>query len=98
MFENGIIKCGFGHDRRPVMSGEGISDLKPQPLLDIKPTNPLTTHVRNWLDCARTGEQPTANVDYGYKHGIAVILGDASWSQNRKAYFDAKTREVRTSA
>jgi predicted dehydrogenase len=96
MFENGIIRCKFGHDPgNPVMSTEGIDkDFKPTKMLETDPPSPLETHVKNWLDCIRTGAKPNANIELGYKHGIAVVMGDAAWTQNRKVYFDEAKREV----
>jgi len=97
MFENGIIRCRFGHDPGiPVMSAEGVKkEFTPKPLLDEEPPSPLGLHVKNWLDCIRSGAQPNANMDLGYKHGIAVVMGDVSWNVSRKVTFDPKTREVK---
>lgn len=98
MFEKGSIQCKFGHwPGNPTLSSAGVDDkIKPEKLLDADTPDPLPLHVKNWLDCIRSGEQPNAHMDLGYKHGIAVILGDVAWTQNRKAYFDPKKREVHT--
>lgn len=96
MFEKGVIRCKFGHDPGiPVMSAEGVKkEFKEEPLLSETPPSPLGLHVKNWLDCIRNGRQPNANIDLGYKHGIAVVMGDVSWNIGRKVYFDEAKREV----
>ncbi|HSW45324.1 MAG TPA: hypothetical protein VLM89_07115, partial [Phycisphaerae bacterium] len=80
----------------PVMSAEGVKkEYEPQKLLESDPPSPLELHVKNWLDCIRTGAKPNADIELGYKHGIAVVMGDLSWNVNRKVTFDPKTRELR---
>lgn len=97
MFEKGCVRTHFGHHLgNPVVSGEGTgSDLKPYKLLEQDPPYPGAAHVKNWFDCIRSGEQPNANMDYGYKHGIAVIMGDVAWNTGCKARFDKQKREVK---
>jgi hypothetical protein len=34
-------------------------------------------------------------MEYAYKHGIAVIMGDMAYNLGRKVSFDNKKREVR---
>jgi predicted dehydrogenase len=97
MFEKGSVKCRFGHHLvNPIVSSEGApGDLKPKGLLDADEPYPGAEHVKNWLDCIRNGQQPNANMDYGYKQGIAVILGDAACKTNKKVTFDPQKREIR---
>ena len=87
----------FGHNvGNPVYSSEGVNDeIKEQKLLDFDPPYPGAAHVANWLDCVRGGGEPSANMDYGYKQGIAVLLGDAAYSLGRKVKFDGEKREIR---
>jgi predicted dehydrogenase len=51
-------------------------------------------HVKNWLDCIRDGGEPNANMDYGYKQGLAVIMGDAACKTGRKVKWNKEKREV----
>jgi len=96
MFEKGCIRCRFGHSPgNPVLSTEGVADDPgAEPLLESEPPHPLTAHVKNWLDCARSGAQPAANMELSHKHGIAVVLGDLAWTLNRKVYYDPAGRAV----
>lgn len=98
MFEKGCIKCQFGHAPGiPVMSSEGVDDsIKPTKLVESDDPPALVAHVRNWLECARDGKQPNADMEFGYKHGIAVVLGDVAWNTGKRATLDPQKREVRT--
>jgi predicted dehydrogenase len=99
MFEKGSIRGRFGHFfGNPLFSSEGVNDkIKPAKLLETEPPYPGEAHVKNWFDCIRNGGQPNAGPDFGYKHGIAVIMGDLSSMTGRKVAFDKEKREVRPS-
>jgi hypothetical protein len=60
----------------------------------VEPPYPGAAHVKNWFDCIRNGGQPNANMDYGYKQGVTVAMGDLAWETNRKVYFDKEKRDV----
>jgi hypothetical protein len=53
-----------------------------------------SAHVRNWMECIRSGQQPNAPVEAGYYHSIANIMTTAAAHTGFKATFDAKTQEV----
>jgi predicted dehydrogenase len=93
MFEKGTLRAGFGHDLgNPVYSSEGVDDrIPPQKLLDHDPPYPGQAHVENWFGCIRDGGEPNANMDYGYKQGIAVLLGDMACRQGRRVELAAMT-------
>ncbi|MCX5772479.1 MAG: Gfo/Idh/MocA family oxidoreductase [Candidatus Hydrogenedentes bacterium] len=98
MFQKGVIKSGFGHDlANPVASTEGcIRKFTEEKLLDTDPPYPGPEHAKNWFDCIRNGNQPNANIEFGYMHAIAVLLGDQAYVQKRKVTFDPATREIKT--
>lgn len=97
MFEKGSLRCRFGHFvGNPIYSSEGVDDsIEPQKLLETDPPNPGPAHVANWFDCIRDGGQPNANMEFGYKHGIATLMGDLACTSGRKVVFDKTTREIR---
>ena len=97
MFEGGALRTGFGHNLgNPSYSSEGVGDaVDAQKLLDFDPPYPGQAHVTNWFDCIRNGGQPNAHMDYGYKQGIAVLLGDMACRLGRRVIFDEGTREIR---
>ena len=97
MFEKGTVRTKFGHNvGNPTVSAEGVErKFEVEELLDDPPPYPGVAHVTNWLDCIRGGGKPNANMDYGYKQGIAVTMGDASYTLGRKVVFDKTNREIR---
>ncbi|WP_375418178.1 Gfo/Idh/MocA family protein [uncultured Hymenobacter sp.] len=53
-----------------------------------------SNHVRNWMECVRSRQQPNAPVEAGYSHSIANIMTTAAARTGQKATFDEKTQEV----
>lgn len=97
MLEKGMVKCRFGHDPgNPVFSSEGVSDEVPeQKLLDEDPQYPGAAHIRDWAQAIRNNTQPVANMDLGYKQGIAVVMADTAYRLQRKVAFDPATRTIK---
>lgn len=57
--------------------------------------DPLTSaHMRNWMECVRSRQQPNAPIEAGYTHSIASIMTNAAVRTGQKATFDEKTQEV----
>jgi predicted dehydrogenase len=54
----------------------------------------MPTHMQNWLQCLRTRQQPNANVDAGYQHGVACILSDRALVEGRRMAFDSAKRQI----
>ena len=48
----------------------------------------------NWFDCIRNGGTPNADIEFGYRHAIAVLLGDQAYVQKRKVSFDAEKQAI----
>lgn len=74
-------------------------DLAPAEVQAVASANtggdPLTSaHVRNWMECVRSRQQPHAPVEAGYNHSIANIMTTAASRTGQKAFFDEKTQEV----
>lgn len=53
-----------------------------------------SNHIRNWMECVRSRQQPHAPVEAGYSHSIATIMANAAVHTGMKATFDEKTQEV----
>lgn len=97
-FEKGVVRSAFGHNPgEPVVTGEGSEH--PQRPREKKALEcpPTQDHMLNWLECIRTRKRPAADMEAGYRHGVAVILGDVAYVTGRRAVFDPLKREVRVS-
>ncbi|MBC7721757.1 MAG: Gfo/Idh/MocA family oxidoreductase [Pedobacter sp.] len=53
-----------------------------------------SNHIRNWMECIRSRQQPHAPVEAGYSHSIATIMTNAAVHTGQKVTFDEKTQEV----
>ena len=53
-----------------------------------------SAHMRNWMECVRSRQQPNAPVEAGYSHSIANIMTNAAVHTGQKATFDEKTQQV----
>ncbi|MBC7875453.1 MAG: Gfo/Idh/MocA family oxidoreductase, partial [Ferruginibacter sp.] len=56
--------------------------------------NLTSAHMRNWMECIRSRQQPNAPVEAGYAHSVASIMTNAAVRTGYKASFDVATQEV----
>jgi predicted dehydrogenase len=56
--------------------------------------NLTSNHMRNWMECIRSRQQPNAPVEAGYSHSIATIMTNAAVKTGYKATFNAATQQV----
>lgn len=73
-----------------VPEGELLKDAAPPP----ESIAPSPGHEREWLDCVRTREQPSCNVNYHYKVDLAITLANLSYQLGRSVRFDPKTEKI----
>jgi predicted dehydrogenase len=64
------------------------------PLPFISDSNPA--HMKNWLDCLRSREQPNATVDDGFAHSVVAIMAARAQREGKKLYWDKRTEEIRS--
>jgi predicted dehydrogenase len=64
----------------------GADGAKEPPGKDI-----VGAHVRNFLDCARTGKTPNADIEIGHASTRLCHLGNIAYKTGRTLQFDAKT-------
>ena len=78
-----------------VITGEGSEapdKIKDKIVLD---NTTKEDHMTNWIRCIRSRKQPNANMDCGYKHGVACILADRAYDEGRRMMFDPEKREIK---
>jgi len=51
-------------------------------------------HIKEWIDCIRSGEQPSCNIDQGFEEAITAHMATISYRENRKVYWDPVKRQV----
>jgi predicted dehydrogenase len=62
------------------------------PLPFISDSNPC--HMRNWLECLRTRNQPNASVEQGLAQSVAAIMAARAQQEGKKLYWDAQAGEI----
>jgi predicted dehydrogenase len=53
-----------------------------------------SNHIRNWMECVRSRNQPHAPVEAGYSHAMATIMTNAAVRTGAKVTFDEENQEV----
>jgi predicted dehydrogenase len=53
-----------------------------------------TAHMRNWMECIRSRQDPHAPIEAGYNHSVASLMVTESLLRGRKVKFDEKRREI----
>ena len=57
--------------------------------------DPLTSaHVKNWMECVRSRQDPHAPIEAGYSHAVASIMTNAAYRTGLRVTYDPKTQEV----
>ncbi len=51
-------------------------------------------HVKEWLECIRTGTQPSCNIDRGFEEAISAHMATLSYRENRKVFWDPEKQQV----
>ena len=75
-------------------SGEGSGEPdKLTAAMDL-PQPPTPHHMKNWIDCIRSRQQPVAPIEAGYAHSVAVIMADEAFVSGRRMTYDHNRREV----
>lgn len=72
---------------QPLVSGEGSEHPNRIEGETLLPEIPQKDHMENWLECIQTRKQPNANMEQGYKQGVAVLLAEAARLEERKMLY-----------
>ena len=51
-------------------------------------------HLRNFLDCVKSGKRPNADIEEGHKSTRLCHLGNIAYRLGRVLRFDAKTETI----
>jgi len=74
-------------------SGEGVEDgqrIEDGTLEAIPDEN----HMANWLDCIRSRERPTADIEYGHQHSVATIMAANALETGQRTRYDREQRKM----
>jgi predicted dehydrogenase len=51
-------------------------------------------HVREWIDCIRTGQLTSCNIDQGFQEAITAHMATKALRENRKVFWDPDKKQV----
>jgi predicted dehydrogenase len=51
-------------------------------------------HVRDWLDCIRTGKTPTVNIERAFEEAVTLIMAHKSYVEKRRVEWDPVRRVI----
>ncbi|QHT66149.1 Gfo/Idh/MocA family oxidoreductase [Rhodocytophaga rosea] len=58
-------------------------------------SDPMTSmHMRNWMECVRSRQEPNAPAKAGYSHSIATIMTTMALQTGKRVTFDDKKQDV----
>jgi predicted dehydrogenase len=86
---NGTLFTDYGK-HEIVGEGEFFTSATPPP----ESIPPSPGHEREWLDCVKSRQQPSCNVNYHWKVDMALTLANLSYKLGRSIRFDAKTEKI----
>ena len=73
--------------------GGGGKDVRLKEEVAIK-GQPMSGHMQNWVECVRSGKQPTATVENGYQHSIALVMAIRALDTGHRQVFDPEKRTI----
>jgi predicted dehydrogenase len=62
--------------------------------IPVEQKNEMVAHITNFLDCMRTREKPTLDVDTGFHAQVTISMAVQSYREGRVLYWDDKNQKV----
>jgi predicted dehydrogenase len=57
-------------------------------------SGPDGNHMANWLECMRSRQRPTADIEYGLQHSVATIMAAEALETGRRMRYDQGERKM----
>jgi predicted dehydrogenase len=54
----------------------------------------VASHMENWLECLRSREKPTADIEYGHQHTVATVMAATAFETGLRQKYDPAKREI----
>jgi len=51
-------------------------------------------HLREWLECIRTGQKPSCNIDAAFEEAMTAHMGTRAYLEGRTMYWDKEKEEI----
>ena len=59
-----------------------------------KRVNTTHLHFKEWINCIRTGETPSCNIDRGFEEAITAHMGTISYREGRRVKWDRENELI----
>lgn len=56
--------------------------------------NTTHLHLREWIECIRTGKEPSCNIDQAFEEAITAHMGTRAYLEGRTMHWDAEREEI----
>lgn len=56
--------------------------------------NTTFLHLKEWLECIRSGKQPSCGIDQGFEEAITAHMGTQAYLEGRTMYWDKDKEEI----
>jgi len=63
-------------------------------VIPVEKKNELVVHITNFLDCIRSREKPTLDVDTGFHAQATISMAVQSYREGRVVYWDDKNQKA----
>ncbi len=57
-------------------------------------SGPAGDHMANWLECMRTRERPTADIEFGHQHSVATIMAAEALETGQRMRYNPDQRKM----
>ena len=51
-------------------------------------------HIKEWIDCIRNGEVPTANIERAFEESITCVMANKSYLEKRRVEWDSIKKKI----
>ncbi|MZP56376.1 MAG: gfo/Idh/MocA family oxidoreductase, partial [Bacteroidales bacterium] len=51
-------------------------------------------HIREWIDCIRTGKTPSANIEMAFQEGMTCIMAHRAYVEKRRVEWDPVNKKI----
>ena len=51
-------------------------------------------HIKEWLDCIRTGNTPSCSIDQGFEEAITAHMGTIAYREGRRVHWDRENEKI----
>ncbi|OWK41836.1 Gfo/Idh/MocA family protein [Fimbriiglobus ruber] len=87
------LLCDAEKEIRLYDTAEKITpDMRPVQTWRVEPETPL--HVKNWVECVKSREDPNSTIELGHRVILAAHLANLSYRTGKKIFWDADRKEV----